>query len=270
MNTFQVCQMDQDGANICRQELDIEENFVRNKQNQDFLLHQFSGVVFCSFASYGIDRAGPDVAVAAAMVELQQILSEERDHQTNLAVLEPVAKACKAPYVGDADAQFQAYLASCFSAYWAHMSDYTFPYVTITQSSGFGKSRILQWLAETTAEGNSLVYDVAEFDVAVLDVCMRNIKQFTGYPRATSTLHEWLFPKYDCQVSEIGMSLLRVFKYAIENSDAKEQERVLQRSDKWQGFGRSGPIVEKLKRVKLESRTIQPEAKKQRRLGTSQ
>ncbi|KAG2979665.1 hypothetical protein PC119_g21409, partial [Phytophthora cactorum] len=35
-------------------------------------------------------------------------------------------------------------------------------------------------------------------------------------------------------------------------------------------FGRSGPIVEKLKRVKLESRTIQPEAKKQRRLGTSQ
>ncbi|KAG6942021.1 hypothetical protein JG687_00019302, partial [Phytophthora cactorum] len=123
---------------------------------------------------------GPDVAVAAAMVELQQILSEERDHQTNLAVLEPVAKAGKAPYVGDADAQFQAYLASCFSAYWAHMSDYTFPYVTIMQSSGFGKSRILQRLAETTAEGNSLVHDGAELDVTVLVVCMRNTKQSTG------------------------------------------------------------------------------------------
>ncbi|KAG3128860.1 hypothetical protein PI124_g21450, partial [Phytophthora idaei] len=192
------------------------------------------------------------------MVELQLILSEERDHQINLAVLEPVAKACKAPYVGDADAQFQAYLASCFSVYRAHMSDYTFPYVAIMQSSGFGKSRILQRLAETTAEGNSLVYDVAEFDVAVLDVGMRNIKQSTGYPRATSMLSTWLFPKYDCQVSEIGDSLLRVFKYVIENSDAKEQERALQQSDKWQGFGRSGPIVEKLKRVKLESRTVQP------------
>ncbi|KAF1788315.1 hypothetical protein PC110_g22161 [Phytophthora cactorum] len=167
------------------------------------------------------------------MVELQQILSEERDHQTNLAVLEPVAKAGKAPYVGDADAQFQAYLASCFSAYWAHMSDYTFPYVTIMQSSGFGKSRILQRLAETTAEGNSLVHDGAELDVTVLVVCMRNTKQSTGYPRATSTLREWLFPEKGCEVSEIGNSLLRVFKYAIENSDAKEQERALQQSDKW-------------------------------------
>ncbi|KAG2787730.1 hypothetical protein Pcac1_g3132 [Phytophthora cactorum] len=183
------------------------------------------------------------------MNELQQVQSEERDSMTRWAELEPTVKAFAAPYVGDADAQFQAYLATCLSAYRVYMSDYTAPYVTITQSSGFGKSRILQRLAETTAEGNCLVHNGNHYDVTVFYVCARNIKGSTGYPRATSTLRKWLFPDNGCEESQIGNSLLTVFK------NGKELD---------------GPIVEELKSVRLELYTVQPEAKKQRTLETSQ
>ncbi|RAW22178.1 hypothetical protein PC110_g21377 [Phytophthora cactorum] len=157
------------------------------------------------------------------MNELQQVQSEERDSMTRWAELEPTVKAFAAPYVGDADAQFQAYLATCLSAYRVYMSDYTAPYVTITQSSGFGKSRILQRLAETTAEGNCLVHNGNHYDVTVFYVCARNIKGSTGYPRATSTLRKWLFPDNGCEESQIGNSLLTVFKYALEHPDSKKQ-----------------------------------------------
>ncbi|KAG6945511.1 hypothetical protein JG687_00017252 [Phytophthora cactorum] len=133
------------------------------------------------------------------MNELQQVQSEERDSMTRWAELEPTVKAFAAPYVGDADAQFQAYLATCLSAYRVYMSDYTAPYVTITQSSGFGKSRILQRLAETTAEGNCLVHNGNHYDVTVFYV-------YNG-----------------CEESQIGNSLLTVFKYALEHPDSKKQ-----------------------------------------------
>ncbi|KAG2980141.1 hypothetical protein PC123_g25495 [Phytophthora cactorum] len=66
------------------------------------------------------------------MNELQQVQSEERDSMTRWAELEPTVKAFAAPYVGDADAQFQAYLATCLSAYRVYMSDYTAPLYRIS------------------------------------------------------------------------------------------------------------------------------------------
>ncbi|KAF1787939.1 hypothetical protein GQ600_3384 [Phytophthora cactorum] len=208
------------GANVCRQELDIEENFVRNTQNQDFLFT--SSVVHTLLFTHHMASTEPTQTYGRVTADPER----ERDHLTNLAVLEPVAKACKAPYVGDADAQFQAYLASCFSAYWAHMSDYT-------SQLRLGKSRILQRLAETTAEGNSLVHRRVRRDG--LGRLYAQHQAIHRYPRATSTLREWLFPEKGCE-------------YAIENSDAKEQERALQQS--------------------INGKAL--DAKKQRRLGTSQ
>ncbi|KAG3128856.1 hypothetical protein PI126_g21200, partial [Phytophthora idaei] len=168
---------------------------------------------------------GTQIPTPAAMNELQQVQSEGRDSMTRWAELEPTAKAFAAPYVGDADAQFQAYLATCLSAYRVYMSDYTTPYVTITQSSGFGKSRILQRLAETTAEGNCLVHNGNHYDVTVFYVCARNIKSSTRYPRATSTL---------------------LFKYALEHPDSKKQWKELFNNGR-NGKELDGPIVEELK-----------------------
>ncbi|KAG6967005.1 hypothetical protein JG688_00006512 [Phytophthora aleatoria] len=153
------------------------------------------------------------------MNELQQVQSEERE-------------------VGGARANSQGIRGSV-------RRDYTAPYVTITQSSGFGKSRILQRLAETTAEGNCLVHNGNHYDVTVFYV-------YNG-----------------CEESQIGNSLLTVFKYALEHPDSKKQWKELFNNGR-NGKELDGPIVEELKSVRLELYTVQPEAKKQRTLETSQ
>ncbi|KAG3069769.1 hypothetical protein PI125_g23135, partial [Phytophthora idaei] len=222
---FEALKGTRTGANVYKHELDVEESFFRDQKSQHVSQTLLTGAIFYSYSSYGIDGADVAVGIAAAMNELQQVQSEGRDSMTRWAELEPTAKAFAAPYVGDADAQFQAYLATCLSAYRVYMSDYTTPYVTITQSSGFGKSRILQRLAETTAEGNCLVHNGNHYDVTVFYVCARNIKSSTRYPRATSTL---------------------LFKYALEHPDSKKQWKELFNNGR-NGKELDGPIVEELK-----------------------
>lgn len=57
-------------------------------------------------------------------------------------------KAFDSPYVGDAVERFHRHLARCCERYYRCAKFYTAPLVAITQSSGFGKSRILHQLAK--------------------------------------------------------------------------------------------------------------------------
>lgn len=94
-------------------------------------------------------------ATTAAMDELEQILAVERavdpSYRRTSDLADRLATAFRAPYVGDADKQLHQYLLRCSAAYRADPERYTSPYVTVTQSSGFGKSRLLHRLAETCA-----------------------------------------------------------------------------------------------------------------------
>ncbi|KAG1684944.1 hypothetical protein DVH05_010151 [Phytophthora capsici] len=127
--------------------------------------------------------------------------------------------AFKHDYTGSADFNFQKYLAACCSAYSKNLASYTAPSTTITQSSGFGKSRILKRLSETpTIEHND-----EQFGVKVLYICARTIKHSSGYPCATQELREWLFPKNGCSQIQITTALQKAFTYSLDNLDANKK-----------------------------------------------
>lgn len=104
-----------------------------------------------------------------------------------------VVTAFHAPYIGSAANQFNQYLATGLSAYYTHGKNFKAPCTTITQSAGFGKSRLMKELAEFTAEGHVLESDGFQFDLTLLYVCLKRSRA-TGYPRPTHALRAWLFP----------------------------------------------------------------------------
>ncbi|KAG6946412.1 hypothetical protein JG687_00016720, partial [Phytophthora cactorum] len=141
--TFEVLQSTTTGANVCKR------------------------AIYVAYEDNGISKNDLDVTVAAVMITLRQIRIPPREDKASSVDFKYMyaAKEFRATYVGDADLEFRSCLAASCSAYLAHTSDYTAPCVTIKQSSGFGKSRILQRLAESTAEGKPLVH--AAFKYAV-------------------------------------------------------------------------------------------------------
>ncbi|KAG2767719.1 hypothetical protein Pcac1_g20983 [Phytophthora cactorum] len=200
------------------------------------------------------------------MITLRQIRIPPREDKASSVDFKYMyaAKEFRATYVGDADLEFRSCLAASCSAYLAHTSDYTAPCVTIKQSSGFGKSRILQRLAESTAEGKPLVHAGNQFDAVVLYVCPYSVKEFEGYPRPTEALHDWLFPKWNCSVTKTDDALMQAFKYAVKHSDAGKEWKVLFDTEN-NDETNDDVIVEKLKCVKLDSNTRYPVAKKLRK-----
>jgi len=97
--------------------------------------------------AYGgvISRSDIDDATAAGMAKIVP---------RRLRIPEPsgeIASAFQAPYVVDADVQFRRYLDKCCAAYRDHRDKYALPSVVLTQSSGFGKSRVVFNLAIATA-----------------------------------------------------------------------------------------------------------------------
>ncbi|EGZ05915.1 hypothetical protein PHYSODRAFT_342116 [Phytophthora sojae] len=81
--------------------------------------------------------------------------------------------------------RLRAYVERSWREYQFHPNDFKAPYVAITQSSGTGKNRGVQELAQVASKekGGSM---------GVLYVCTR-LKESTGFPKATPRLQEWLF-----------------------------------------------------------------------------
>ncbi|KAF1780614.1 Jacalin-like lectin domain [Phytophthora cactorum] len=153
--TFEVLQSTTTGANVCKR------------------------AIYVAYEDNGISKNDLDVTVAAVMITLRQIRIPPREDKASSVDFKYMyaAKEFRATYVGDADLEFRSCLAASCSAYLAHTSDYTAPCVTIKQSSGFGKSRILQRLAESTAEGKPLVHAGNQFDAVVLYVFAKKLRK---------------------------------------------------------------------------------------------
>ncbi|EGZ06240.1 hypothetical protein PHYSODRAFT_416121, partial [Phytophthora sojae] len=157
------------GVAVARRELDTNIDLIQRETEEDELRILIGGSVCVAYWWAPFPFADIEVAVTAAIDKLKQIRSLEQARDAfNRELLEHKARAFKAPYVGDADTEFRSYLARCCSAYCHVKGDYRAPCLAVTQSSGFGKSRILQRLAETTAAGELLVHGNDRFAVTVL------------------------------------------------------------------------------------------------------
>ncbi|KAK1946688.1 hypothetical protein P3T76_002240 [Phytophthora citrophthora] len=115
----------------------------------------------------------------AAIAELRVIQSETPVRVASSKPRDIVPAAFDMPYEGGADVSFQKHLVACCHAYINDtLNDkYTAPYVTITQSSGFGKSRIVKRLAE---KDGPIEHNGTRFDVKVLYICARTIERSSG------------------------------------------------------------------------------------------
>ncbi|KAE9005511.1 hypothetical protein PR003_g17166 [Phytophthora rubi] len=126
-----------------------------------------------------------------------------------------LATAFTGTYSGSADDEFQKYLARCCKLFRDNRSVYLAPYVAITQSSGFGKSRVLSELAKKCAS------DVTK-PMRLLYVCARDVAGSTGFPVATPELVKFLFER--ATESEIASRLLLAFDYACKHWGTVQKE----------------------------------------------
>ncbi|KAF4131849.1 hypothetical protein GN958_ATG18882 [Phytophthora infestans] len=255
-SAFEALHRTPTGANVSRCELELNDGMIPSEE--DKIERQIKGAIFAAYFEYDLSKQDINEAVAEVIVTLRLIQDPSRDTMDPLDEPQKIAHAFRATYVGDADTEFREYLAAWCSANSAHTSDYKAPYVTITQSSGFGKSRILRELAESTAAGEPLVHHGTKFDATVLYVCASNVKGSTGYPRATFTLRKWLFPDKNCSKSSICAALCQAFSYVMNNPSAGKEWTTLFDNES------NGRTVDDVVVEKLNSVVAQPEAKKQR------
>ncbi|OWZ01845.1 hypothetical protein PHMEG_00026700 [Phytophthora megakarya] len=227
----------------------VFDDSVEFDENEDKVFIAIQDAVYLTYTRLTDDRADLDRVVEAAVAHFRRIKSLRR--------------AFDAPYVGNADVQFRRYLERCCSAYRSNEDNeepYWHPFVTLTQSSGFGKTRILRQLARSGQR-----YDPSMYDMTVLYICMRNREGSTGYPFATSALTDWLFPRSGLSEAPIAEALLKAFVCSVKHSDAKQRWQVL-----FDDGCDDGAIVGELKKFKIDENVTEPELKKQRVSWTSQ
>ncbi|KAI9994712.1 hypothetical protein PInf_011543 [Phytophthora infestans] len=109
-------------------------------------------------------------------------------------------------YLGDAHLKFEEYLLCCWRAY--DSETFKAPYVTVVQSSGFGKSRMLFELARKAKNDQGS-------QMKVLYTCVR-LYGSTGYPEATICLRDWL-TAWSSTIEQIASRLEAIYNYAINN-----------------------------------------------------
>jgi len=203
----------------------IDEKYQRDKGELKRHLKAAILKAYIAHVNNFIDINDVCTAEAAAKSEVDRIWDAfSRQEKVDQKTLVQMAAAFTAEYIGDADTQFADYLARCCSAYEDYPDHYTAPYVAITQSSGFGKSRILRRLAESTNDGTLLKCGDDSFDATVLYVCARNVKGSTGYPRATPALTTWFFDASRCTEEEMAVRLRAAFTCAFTDREATRSE----------------------------------------------
>lgn len=169
----------------------------------------------CTFGNGSIDDHFGIVPIPSARGSDQ--------HDGTAEMKNVVERAFQAPYIGDADERFRRYLARCCAAYRTEKSTFLSPDVTLTQSSGYGKSRLAYNLAQKTAGGVTEEVDGTTFGMRVLYVCARNIPRSSGYPVATTQLREWFFDQ-PLWMNDMPQRLVSAFRFACEHWDAVGSE----------------------------------------------
>jgi hypothetical protein len=125
-----------------------------------------------------------------------------------------VERAFDAEYCGGVDERFAAYLEQCWKEYTECPQKFVAPYVTIVQSSGFGKSRLVKQLALTANTGT------LGSTRKLLYTCFPREGGLSGFPSATPALNEFFFPAGCPNEDEIAWRLFVAFEYANEHWDS--------------------------------------------------
>ena len=166
--------------------LSIYENYRLFKELRSAILHRVEQLL------------ADDRRAAEAAAEAHQAFETERDK---------MHQAFGDGYVGDADARFQRHLVRCCQAYRGRPDAYTAPCVALVQASGFGKSRLLYQLATKLAgpqpesTSDDVVIEEEAFDLRLLYVCARTVRNSTGFPVATPKLAKFLFQDHGCDMA---------------------------------------------------------------------
>ncbi|GMF22544.1 unnamed protein product [Phytophthora fragariaefolia] len=141
----------------------------------------------------------------AITVSVKEALNQPTE--AGMKWMKQLAMAFAGSYTGSAHDKFTEYLTRCCAQYRANPTVYIAPYVAITQSSGFGKSRVVCELARkcTTDATNAM---------RLLYISARTIAGSTGFPVATPELYKFLFESVT--VAKIASRLCWAFDYACE------------------------------------------------------
>jgi len=98
------------------------------------------------------------------------------------------------PFVGDADARFLRHLRRCCKLYLADPSVYAAPWLVLTQSSGFGKTRLLHQVATKLANGTVDERPEGDaLDVRLLYLSTRGMEHSSPFMPRTPDLVQFFF-----------------------------------------------------------------------------
>ncbi|KAI9999196.1 hypothetical protein PInf_004016 [Phytophthora infestans] len=200
-------------------QLDIDENELRNSWRRDKLTTYITARVARVYFVPGVDALFEIIAAKVEAILKAEVLIN--------AVTDPAATSnldqafFSSPYSGDADVRFFRYLMRCCKLYSENPAAYTAPYVTIMQSSGFGKSRILYEVAKKIADPNTNLPESELFDCRLLYVCSNDVELSTSFPVATPVLSQYFFKQ-----PNIADRLHSAVAYACSNWERAETEWV--------------------------------------------
>ncbi|KAG2775742.1 hypothetical protein Pcac1_g13733 [Phytophthora cactorum] len=134
--------------------------------------------------------------------------------------MERLKKDFHLPYVGDADVRFLRYLTRCCKSYYGNSSAYDVPYVTIVQSSVFGKSRILFEVAKKLAKPNENLPESNTLDARLLaldtnpQICDVDSSPTSSFPPFVFTYNMDIFLKQLPGVTNLAYKALVLEKDA--------------------------------------------------------
>lgn len=134
--------------------------------------------------AYGIDmKAAMQVAKAAAIQIEPALRDSVRMANATLTQDDLLHAFTKFEYCSDACDHFFKYLKRCWKVYQEDRSLSSDPYVTILQSAGNGKSRLMYELAKRTSESDDMGFKV-------LYTCFPSPSS-AAFPQPTSSLCQW-------------------------------------------------------------------------------
>jgi hypothetical protein len=203
-------------------QLAVDEVALRSlKRNPESLFASMVGCIWDVYHASGINYTVLESLRGDLLAKVTEVLSDVPKTSAKTKDIKQLEKAFVVVYSGDAHERFQRHLERCCSRYYKKSVDYTAPYVTIMQSSGFGKSRILYDLAKKLARPSQDPAGSGILDMRMLYVCARKTKGSSGFPVATPKLTEFFF-----DTGRIAVRLLAALEYACANWEAVKQDWV--------------------------------------------
>ncbi|KAE8991966.1 hypothetical protein PR002_g20694 [Phytophthora rubi] len=178
---------------------------------------------------------------------VRRALIDAKPNADDEAKTRALAVAFDSTYYGTADTEFERHLVRCCKKYTVKPDNYTAPYLAITQSSGFGKSRILSQLARK-------LEIEPKTDMRLLYICARDVPGSTGFPVATPELFKFIFGSKSA--SGIAGQLRRAFDYACAHWGSVQKEW----NDVFDEKGKDADVQLKSKLKGLKKQKTEPTA----------